>query len=417
MTSIKVILHKSWKHKEGTYPVVLQMIHNRKKKLLYTGHRVTEEDFDAALQKVSPGANSVLSARAIRLINRDIKHQVNELWKKVRTLERRGAGFSVKDFSNKPEQPDSICFLKYMSDQIDDKRKSGHYGIAEAYQYTLNSFSLFLKKQTFPVSGITPPLIRMYTDFLVEHQASPNTIAYYMRNLKTIYNRIIADGVRKACNCPFKSVRTGIGRTPKRAISREELSRIVNLRFDAKSERHLEIARDIFMFSFYCRGISFVDIILLKKKDIVSDTITYFRQKGKQPVRVSITTQMQELMDKYTCDTEYLFPILNPLSPQPLYKQYKLALKRINYGLKSVGKRAGVKYPLTTYMARHSWATLAKSLGIPVSFISEGLGHTSERTTLIYLKEIDSSTLDKINEAVSQLTEYKVITKKHTIDM
>ena len=163
------------------------------------------------------------------------------------------------------------------------------------------------------------------------------------------------------------------------------------------------MARDIFMFSYYCRGTAFVDIIRLKKSSVTAGAIVFSRQKGRQPIRVTIIPQLEELMDKYSNQTDYVFPMLDISDSRSLYKQYKLALQRINYGLNIIGGRIGLDYPLTTYIARHTWATLVKNLGTPVSVISEGLGHTSERTTRIYLKEFDTSVLDKVNEEAAKL--------------
>lgn len=143
-----------------------------------------------------------------------------------------------------------------------------------------------------------------------------------------------------------------------------------------------------------------MDIVFLKRS---RQEIDYYRKKTKQRLRIGLTPQLSALINKYDNNTEYVFPILNPNSPKPLYKQYRLALERVNRNLKQVGRMLGIETKLTTYVARHSWATQARRSGAPMAVISEGLGHTSEETTRIYLQKFDQSILDKVNEQLSEL--------------
>lgn len=401
MATIKVLLNKNWQHKSGTYPIVLQILHKRRKKILYIGCRIMESDFDVEKQKVSLSAQSTLSIREAQKINHVINKKRKELCAKIDSYEAQGIDYTLSDLSDEPVRQNQIWFLKYMDEQISAKREAKRDGIADAYKSTRNSFCRFLKGKDISVSEITPKLIRQYADFLKGAGDSENTVAYYMRNLKTIYNRIVADGFQPKCAFPFKVTKTTISKTPKRAITREVLINVAKMKFIAKKELHLELARDIFMFSFYCQGTAFVDVIRLEKANIVAGGITFSRQKSKQPIHITIFPQIEELMNKYNNDTDYVFPILDVNDSRPLYVQYKLALQRVNYGLKIIGKRLGLDYSLTTYMARHTWATLLKELGVPVSVISEGLGHSSEDMTRIYLKEFDRSVLDEVNRKVA----------------
>lgn len=404
MATIKVMLNKNWKHKTGTYPIVFQILHKRKKKIIYTGYRVVESDFNAEKQKVSPSRESSISGREARKINNAINKMFVELFSKIDYYEAQGINYTVNDFSDDLKKGDEILFLKYMDEQIKMKRDAGLDGIADAYKSTRNSFYRFLNEKDVCVSEITPKLIRQYADSLSGSGNSDNTIAYYMRNLKTIYNRIVIDGFKPNCVFPFKAIKTTIGLTPKRAISREVLIQIARLEFIPDKESHLELARDIFMFCFYCQGSAFVDVVQLKKNNIVAGNITFSRKKSKQPIRIAIIPQIEELKEKYKNDTDYVFPILDVEDSRPLYTQYKLALQRINYSLNVIGKRVGLEYPLTTYIARHTWATLVNELGTPMSVISKGLGHSTENTTKIYLKEFDTDALDEVNRTVSNFT-------------
>ena len=142
----------------------------------------------------------------------------------------------------------------------------------------------------------------------------------------------------------------------------------------------------------------------MNKKNIYGGLLTYSRRKSKQLIHIVVTPQMQKLIDKYSNDSEYLFPIIDPLNKeQSVYKQYRLALGRINRYLKKLAAGLNLRIPLTTYTARHTWATLARDSGAPLSVISAGLGHTSEEMTRIYLKDFDQSVLAKVNSLVTGL--------------
>ena len=209
------------------------------------------------------------------------------------------------------------------------------------------------------------------------------------------------DGCHPHGEYPFVKAQTRPAKTVKRALTRENLLSLANLMLEDTPE--LEFARDLYLFSFYAQGMAFVDIVLLKESNICNGIISYFRHKSKQLIRIAVTPQMQKIMDKYKVEGEYIFPILN-IQDSSEYKLYRLALGRINRHLRRIAAMTNIKVPLTTYTARHTWATLARDCGAPVSVISAGLGHTSEEMTRVYLKEFDVSLLDKVNSMVTNLS-------------
>lgn len=221
-----------------------------------------------------------------------------------------------------------------------------------------------------------------------------NTISFYMRNLRSVYNIAVEKGLITQQN-PFKNVYTGIDKTIKRAISIEIIRKIKNL--DLKKHPSKELARDIFMFSFYTRGMSFIDMAFLKKTDLCNGVLIYRRHKTNQQLTIKWEKPMQEIVSKYkTKNTPYLLPIINKNDIEERI-QYKNAVHLVNNKLKSIGKDIGINIPLTTYVARHSWASIAQKQNIPISIISKALGHDSEKTTQIYLDTLDTSTIDKAN--------------------
>ena len=401
MASVKLRLNKNRMDARGTYALVFQIIHERRKKVVYTGLRMTESDFDVGAEKIITGGASGFREEEVRSMHRKLNRQRKEFETRIKQLEHEWGAYTVHDIGPQGKRKPCDRLLHSLGMQIIRKEKEGHPGMAAAYKSTRASVARFLNDRDIDISAINVRFIREYEHYLKAGGLSANTIAYYLRNLRTIYN---AAGV--ACNrkesYPFRHIRTSQGKTRKRALDRDELVRLAETSFDSH-DKHIEFARDFFLFSFYTRGMSLVDIIYLKKNSVENGIITYQRQKSKQILHVSVTDPLQKLMDKYANDTPYVLPILDETSSKSIYYQYRLALTRINRNLNLLGRRLNIQGPLTTYVARHSWATQAKEMGTPVSVISEGMGHSSERITQIYLKEFDRSVIDKINEKIVRL--------------
>ena len=225
----------------------------------------------------------------------------------------------------------------------------------------------------------------------------PNSSSFYMRNLRAIYNRAVERELTVQ-RYPFKHVYTGVDKTVKRAVPLKVIRRIRDL--DLTLSPVLDYARDLFMFSFYTRGMAFVDMAYLKKKDLQNGVLVYRRQKTGQQLFIKWEKPMQEIVGKYdTSATPYLLPIIRDMDTDAR-KQYKNAAHLVNDKLKKIGRQLGLAIPLTSYVARHAWASIAKSKNIPISTISEAMGHDSENTTRIYLASLDTSVVDKANSLI-----------------
>lgn len=404
ITSVKLMLNKSRVLNNGSYPLVFQVIHNRRKRLLYTGYRVKEELFDESEGKIIGHTGSSFTAREIVKMNRELRKIRNQIDTRIRHLEQTKAEYTVEDVLGQ-----NICgtrkkqfyLLQYVNTQIVRKRELNKAGMAAAYKSTCSSLAKFINRSDIRMSEIDFGFVSRYEDFLYSNGATANTVSYYLRNLRSLYNQAIVDGYRPLAEYPFTKVQTRPAKTVKRALSRKDMRILADLKLE--NEPELEFARDLYLFSFYAQGMAFVDIVLLKKADIYNDILTYSRHKSKQLIRMAVTSQMQGLIDKYRTENEYVFPIISD-DYSSGYKQYRLALGRINRHLKKIASMVGIIVPLTTYTARHTWATLARDYGAPVSAISAGLGHTSEEMTRIYLKDFDVSLLDEVNRKITNLS-------------
>ena len=170
---------------------------------------------------------------------------------------------------------------------------------------------------------------------------------------------------------------------------------------DVSKEENLQLYKDLFMFSFYNRGMNFVDMAFLKVKNIESGRINYTRQKTGQHFSIKVTDKSKSIIDKYNDLKEpesYIFPIIYRKGNE--YLDYRNAMRLMNKKLKKISELLNLDVPLTTYVSRHSWATIAKKSGVATAVISEGLGHTTEEITQVYLDSVENDVLDDANDLI-----------------
>lgn len=404
ITSVKLMLNKSRILNNGSYPLVFQVIHNRRKKLLYTGYRMKEEVFDESEGKIMNGVGSTFTATEVVKMNRELRKMRNQIDIRIRQLERTREEFTVEDILTQNAfgtGKSQFYLLRYINAQIERKQELKKVGMAAAYKSTRSSLAKFIGCPDVRMSEVDLAFVRRYEDFLYSNGASGNTVSYYLRNLRSLYNQAVTDGYHPRGEYPFAKAQTRPAKTVKRALSRTDMQNLADLNLE--NEPELEFTRDLYLFSFYAQGMAFVDIVLLKKTDICNGVLIYSRHKSKQLIRIVVTPQMQGVIDKYNTENEYLFPIISGEYASG-YQKYRLALGRINRHLKKIAVVADIKVPLTTYTARHTWATLARDYGAPISVISAGLGHTSEEMTRVYLKDFDVSMLNQVNSIVTNLS-------------
>ena len=272
---------------------------------------------------------------------------------------------------------------------------------AETYTATLSSFLRFQNRKDVLMEEMTSDLMQEYEAYLKASGIVMNTISFYMRILRAVYNRAVEKGIVEQRN-PFRHVYTGIDKTVKRALALKEIRKIKEL--DLTFYPALDFARDMFLFSFYTRGMSFVDMAYLQKSDLKNGVLVYRRRKTGQQLSVKWEECMQAIVDKYKVrvmpDWPYLLPIITVMDAKKVRKQYKNSLYAVNLNLKRVAARIGLSIPLTTYVARHSWASIARNKNIPLAVISEAMGHDSELTTQIYLASLECSVIDKANTLI-----------------
>lgn len=397
MASIKVKYRPSTiEGKKGV--IYYQIIQNRVIRQLKTDYQVFLHEWSDA------GKCIVVTDTEREQILLSLKERINWDLKRltmiVRQLENRNDKYTADEivaaFQNRVEEQ---SFFNFMQGVITRLRLMGKIRTAENYSYTLKSFMQFRQNRDILLSEIDSDLMQLYEAYLHGKGAVRNTSSFYLRILRAVYNRALEKDLMAPDN-PFRHVYTGVDKTVKRAVPLSAIKRIKNL--DLSLQPNLEFARDMFLFSFYTRGMSFIDMAHLKKKDLHNGFLSYRRRKTGQQLVVRWEKYMQEIVGKYPVDSfsPYLLPILKSSLNHNQQKHYRNVMSGVNRHLKEVAKLADISVPLSMYCARHSWASVARGKNIPISVISEGMGHDSEATTQIYLASLDSSVVDKANAQI-----------------
>lgn len=292
----------------------------------------------------------------------------------------------------------NVYMLSYMRTQIEQLKNANRIGTAQNYERALNSFSAFLNDIDIPFTAVTGMLIDSYNAYLQQRGIVRNSISFYMRILRAVYNKAVRQHFAKQIY-PFLYVYTGIDKTRKRAVEEQVIVNLYKLELPEHSS--LTLAKDIFLFSYFTRGMAFVDIAYLKRADIQNGMICYTRRKTGQKLSIRIEPVIKQIIEKYkNFKIPYVFPIIKSEMPHKAYEQYKSGINNYNRRLKSLSKMLPGNVKLTSYVARHSWATAARNHNIPVSVISAGLGHSSEQTTRIYLTMLENSVIDMANRKI-----------------
>ena len=286
----------------------------------------------------------------------------------------------------------------FMEHLIISLKELGKVRTSETYASALNSFKRFRKGKDLLLDDVDTDVMMAYEAYLLHSGISINSSSFYMRNLRAVYNRAVEKELTVQ-RFPFRHVYTGVDKTRKRAVPLQVIRQIKEM--DLSRMPALDLARDMFLFSFYTRGMSFVDMAYLRKKDLNGSVLSYRRRKTGQQLFVKWEKCMQEIVDKYdTSQSVYLLPVIKPFSKMDERKQYIYVAHNINRSLKIIGNRLGLPVPLTMYVSRHAWASIARSKHVPLSVISEGMGHDSEATTRIYLASLDTAAIDKANRMI-----------------
>lgn len=303
---------------------------------------------------------------------------------------------SGKKEQEKNKSIDLFCMLA--TEEIERQKLMMSRSTIENYLTALRSFQDFLFG-SFTDGYLDSNLFRQYEHWLHNRMVKPNTVSCYMRSLRSLVTKIYGDEGR----CMFKHVYTGLAATEKRSISTDDITKLRNLQL--KDGSFLSLARDLFLFSFYAFGMPFVDMVFLQRSQISDGRFTYYRHKTGQQVTVKIEACMQEIIERYQGRSPlYVFPMIHTTDPQGAYDEYLKMLNHYNRTLKRLASMAAVDHQLTSYVSRHSWASIAYDNNVDLSVISKALGHANPQHTLIYIRQINDRRVYDANQQILEKT-------------
>ena len=397
-TSVKVKFRPS-RVKGETGTIFFRVIHDRVARQIGTGYKLYSEEWkngEVMLPEQDTDRGRYLAKVVLNL--QTMKEQVEAA---IRRLDEAGKPYTADDVVAAYLLPhDDEHSLRVFSYKLAEHlKRTGQHRLAETYTSSVNSFLRFRGEQgDIRLDEIDEDLIKEYEYYLLEEcKLCRNTSSFYNRNLRAIYNRAVKKKLTIDRH-PFAEVYTGVDKTAKRSLPIQTVKDIKDLDFGEDIE--MAFIRDLYLMSFDLRGISFVDLAMLETDQLKDGYLTYYRQKTRQKLEIKWEKQMQEIVDRYHVEgSRYLLPILSE-DGGDLRRQYLNALHRMNVQLKKIGKLVNCPIPLTTYTARHCWASTAYQLNVPTSSISQALGHDSEKTTHIYLNSLDNRVIDDANLAV-----------------
>jgi len=307
----------------------------------------------------------------------------------------------LKNISRQKEKVNNPHLYEYFDKVIERFNKSGQIKTSEIYKDTKRNLVYYTGSKDVHFSEIDVSFLNQFEEYLKAQGKGGNTIYLYLRTLRAVLNKAIKEEVSSEKYYPFKKFSLGKYariKTEKRAISKEDIDKII-----AKQPKtaNIILARNIFLFSYYCRGMNFTDMAFLKWMDINGDRMIYVRKKTGELFNIKLLEPAIKILENYKridqSKNDYVFPLLSSAhkTPQTIFNRKVKMLRAINKNLKAVTKLAGIKSELTTYVARHSYATILKKKGISTSIISQALGHQNEKITQVYLDSFANDVLDE----------------------
>lgn len=401
MTSIRAVLRKT-KLANDKFPISLRITKNRRSKYFKTPYNALEKEWNSKIGEFNKrNTNYIQNNRLLNVIKQRAYCIITE-------IEIDNEYYTLEDFENKfrvNANPINQNIFSFGEEVISEMKKAGRMGNARVYYDTLNSIMRFQRNRHLTFKEIDYTYLEKYENYLRSRGGTDGGIGVRIRGIRALFNFAIKRNIIKENIYPFKVYKVSKlkSRGVKKALTLEEINKIVAL--DLREHPKLTHFKNYFLFSFYTRGMNFADMINLKWENISDGRIYYTRSKTKGNFQVKIIEPVQSILDyyrEYPSKTNYIFPILlkENLTPSQIENRKNKVLKEFNYALKTIGKLADINKPITTYVARHSFATCLKKKGISTDIISESLGHQNIAITQAYLKEFSNFVLDEATEVL-----------------
>lgn len=395
--TVNILCYRSKTLSNGEHPLMIRVCKDGKKKYISIGLSIKSDYWD--FEKNQPKKNCPNKDEIQQIIYEKIKEYRERILDYKIINKEFTATSLVKKVSNpvKVKTVDDVFKL-----YIERLKAANRLRYAAMFTTAYNSLIEFNGHLDIYFSEIDISWLKKYESWMLGKGLAMNTLETRFVGLRTIFNLAIEESVTKPEYYPFKTYKISKlkQKTAKRAIPKKDILKIVN--YIGKTD-YQRLAIDLFTFSYLTAGINFVDISRLKHENIIGNQLSYIRKKTNKRITIPLQTKALEIIEKNKqINNPYLFPILSPFhkTEQQKVNRVHKVISKVNKQLKLIGQELNIPIDLTTYVARHSFATVLKRSGVSTSLISESLGHSSEKITQIYL---DSFGNDQINEAMRNL--------------
>lgn len=395
--TVNVICYKSKVLKNNESPLMVRVCKDRKRKYISLGISVNPAYWDFNRNAPKPQCPNK------EYIDSLIAQKVQEYSAQIIELKSMNRDFTATSLVEKVSKPNKVKTVgEVFIEQMNLLKQAQKLSYMLSIQQTYNSLLEFNKHLNIYFVDIDVSWLKRYEAWLRKQGLASNTIKGKFVDIRTMYNIAIDENIVKVEHYPFRKFKIAKlqQETAKRAISKEDISRIIEYKTDNPL---VQFAIDIFTFSYIMGGINFVDISTLTKENMMDNRLVYIRHKTKKLIQLPLQDKAIELIEKYHDDgNPYLFPILKAYhkTEQQKFNRVHKIISNVNMRLKKIGKELEIPVTLTTYVARHSHATVLKKAGVATSIISESLGHSSEKITQVYL---DSFGNEQMDEAMKNL--------------
>ena len=391
MITVEAICYKYKPLKNGELPLKVRICKDRKSRYINLGVSTKAEDWDFSKNRLKDShPNKDEIEKLITRTISTIKEKIIEL----KAEQQDFTAQSLLDRLNSSSTKKTVgeIFNEQMQRLTDEGRRK--YMLSLRYVY--NTLIAFNKHLDIYFSEIDITFLRRYETWLRKRGVAENTIGIHFRSLRAVYNIAIEQNAVKAESYPFRKYKVSRlhEETAKRALTKSDVERVIAYK---STNRYMRFPIDIFAFTYYCGGINFIDIANLTPANIIEGKLVYKRHKTNKLIKIPLQPQAIELIKKYhRKDSPYLFPILSDFHETEIQKSNRIhkVIAKVNKRLKEIGEDLGLPLTLTTYVARHSQATVMKRSGVSTAVIREIMGHSSERITQIYLDSFDNEQID-----------------------
>lgn len=396
-TNIVIALDKRHKRADGTYPIIMRIGHNRTTTSIALGISVKEKDWDDRNRLIKKSYSG-----SVTRLNNSIQTKKAEAMNIIVKLQDENLldSLSVKDIKQRiTQQQTSSSFFLFAESQIHELIKAGRLGTARSYKGVVRVLKTYNKERDMSFRDLNYRFLAGFETYHMSKGLSYNGLSVYLRALRAIYNKAIKAGVAEKDLYPFHDYKIKTVPTDKRALKWGQLKKIIALELTPNHECFH--ARNYFVASYLMYGMNFTDMAHLKKSNIINGRIKYRRQKTSKLYDIKITETLEKILEHYhSTESTYIFPIIKRGTLILQDRDIRWARKRYNKTLKQIADMCGIEENLTSYVSRHSFATQAMLQQVPINAISAMLGHSSIKTTEIYLKSLPTEMLDDYNALI-----------------